>query len=210
MKIYIGSVGSLKHHEIMKTNGWGMMLSPAWRNPKDGFSWALDNGAYSAWINGKDFDSERFIITIDKIPEDNPPDFIILPDIVAAGKKSLLFSYEWIGRLPSEYSYYLAVQDGVIPADIIRNLAGIDGIFIGGTMAWKIRTGEIWVRFAHDQGISCHIGRVGTYKKLFWANRIRADSIDSSTFVQANRGRDGFQRILKAAHDAEKTMKLTL
>ena len=142
MKIYIGNVGSHKHHEFMRQNGWGMMHTPDWRNPVNGLCWALDNGAYSAWVNGREFDGEKFLATINKIPEDNPPDFIVLPDIIAGGKD--------LNNIP------------------------------------------------------CHIGGVGTFKRLFWAYRIGVNSIDSSTFVQANGGRDGFRRIIDAKEAATK------
>jgi hypothetical protein len=54
-----------------------------------------------------------------------------------------------------------------------------DGIFVGGTLGWKLRTGDAWVRFAHARGLPVHVGRVGTARRVGWARRIGADSIDS-------------------------------
>lgn len=207
MKIYIGNAGSKKHHELMRQHDWGMMHTPDWRNPINGIKfWALDNGAYSAWVNGREFDGEKFLAVINKIPAENPPDFIVLPDIVAAGKDSLLFSYQWKAMLPPEYRYYLAVQDGVVPDDL--DWLGYDGIFVGGTLKWKMRTGVEWVQSAHENEMPCHIGKVGTFRRLFWAYRIGVDSIDSSTFPCANGGRDGFKRIVYAKDAATKIGRL--
>ena len=37
-----------------------------------------------------------------------------------------------------------------------------------------------WVKVAHELGVKCHIGRVGTARRVRWAARIGADSIDSA------------------------------
>lgn len=64
--------------------------------------------------------------------------------------------------------------------DVRAAFDGFDGIFVGGTLPWKIRTGAQWVELGHELGVKCHIGRVGTAKRVRWAMRIGADSIDSS------------------------------
>jgi len=58
-------------------------------------------------------------------------------------------------------------------------LDGFAGVFVGGTLEWKLDTGAAWVQFAHKQGLPCHVGRVGTAKRVRWAIDIGADSIDS-------------------------------
>jgi len=112
--------------------------------------------------------------------DDRNPDFVVCPDKVA-DSESLEFSRSWAdicrGGLP-ETPCFLAVQDGMkITPD---TLEGFDGVFVGGTIPWKIRTGEKWTQLAHSVGLQCHIGRVGTAKRVKWAQRIGADSIDSS------------------------------
>ena len=124
------------------------------------------------------------------------PDFVVCPDRVAGGLDSLEFSRLWLERCESlrpGLRYYLAVQNGMTHDDVSTD--GFAGIFVGGDLPWKIATGESWVRFAHDRHLPCHIGRVGTAKRVYWARRIGADSIDSClplwsadnlrTFVQA-------------------------
>lgn len=59
MKIYLGNTGTLRHIELVKnTPHLGICyLANAWRYPKDGVDWFLDNGAYSCWVNSLPFNS---------------------------------------------------------------------------------------------------------------------------------------------------------
>lgn len=189
MKIYLGNVGKLKYIDICKNNGYGICyLANHWMYPKEGISWFLDNGAFHAWKNGKPFDEKAFLDTLNKLERCcSRPDFIVCPDIVAAGKKSLDFSLKWLERIPADYPVYLAVQDGMEPEDLEEVVSLFDGVFIGGSITWKWKTLDSWVQFAHENGIPCHVGRVGTIKRILQTRNAKADSIDSSTFVQTNR-----------------------
>jgi hypothetical protein len=71
--------------------------------------------------------------------------------------------------------------------DVAQELASFRGIFVGGTMDWKIRTARDWVELAHSHRILCHIGRIGPWHRILWAARIGADSIDSTTWVRQDR-----------------------
>ena len=51
-------------------------------------------------------------------------------------------------------------------------------------MEWKLKTAAKWVQFAHKNNLKCHIGRIGTIEKIKWAEKIKADSIDSSNFAR--------------------------
>ena len=41
-------------------------------------------------------------------------------------------------------------------------------------------------RFAHERGMECHVGRIGTVERMMVAERSVADIIDSTTWVQRN------------------------
>lgn len=141
--------------------------------------WFLDNAAFSAWKKGIPFDAKRFTSAM-RLAKDyeTPPDFVVVPDKVAEGVESLEFSRSWVELCrPLGAPCYLAVQDGMQIAE--DTISGFDGIFVGGTLEWKIQTGHEWVTLASSIGIPCHIGRVGTAKRIKWAKRIKADSIDS-------------------------------
>lgn len=199
MKIYIGNTGGRREIDIIKKNNYGRMVTATqWRSPEENMDWSFDNGAYSSWINKKPFNSKAFedsLIKIEKFKK--KPDFVVVPDIVAEGMKSLYFSLGWVHKIPSNHNIYLAVQDGINTDIVFKYLHWFDGIFVGGSLDWKLKTAKNWVDLAHSQNMKCHIGRVGTFRRIVWAKNIGADSIDSSTFVQARPG-TGFRRI-KAA-----------
>lgn len=149
--------------------------------------WFFDNGAFRDWRAGVPFDSEQFTKDILRISNDvafgryRPPDFIVVPDLVAAGMASLEESNSWLPDLRGRGMLYLAVQDGMDPGMIAGVLDDglYDGVFVGGTVDWKAETAATWVDLAHWMGLNCHIGRVGTWRKILWAFDIDADSIDS-------------------------------
>ena len=185
MDIYIVNTGSLKTHDFMRENSIKMMhLANSWRNPIDKIPYALDNGAYHCWNNGKPFDDNKFISALEKSDRTGKkPEFVVCPDIVAGGLDSLAFSLAWLEKMPRD-DYYLAVQDGMSISDVEPHIHKFKGLFVGGTLKWKLRTSSEWVKLAHNHNRKCHIGRVGTFRRLLWAKTIGADSVDSSNFVQ--------------------------
>jgi hypothetical protein len=162
--------------------GFGELLAPPALPPPYHLPFALDNGAFAAWQQGKPWDPSWLLETLGYLRATGfRPDFVVCPDIVTGGAGSLAFSLAWASRPElAGWPLYLAVQDGMAEADVVSLLAPFAGIFVGGSLDWKIRTGAAWVRLAHSQGLPCHIGRVGTEDRAAWARRIGADSIDSS------------------------------
>lgn len=150
--------------------------------------WFYDNGAFGDFTQHRPFDGLRF--TRDQRAIRNggikdrvfpAPDFIVLPDQVAGGVESLRVSRAWKHDPLVTYAapLYLAVQDGMSEADVAAELEGVAGLFVGGSLPWKLETGAAWVAFAHARGLQCHVGRVGTPDRVAWARAIGCDSIDS-------------------------------
>lgn len=158
--------------------------------------WFHDNGAYRDFTAGVPFNNGRWmrdmsrIKNLDCTPPTSAnwfamPEFVVIPDQVAAGAASLQTSAFWRGwaeGLPA----YLAVQNGMTEDDVAAHLeehADIElpyaGIFVGGDLPWKQATSPAWVAFAHARGMRCHVGRVGPAERVRWARDIGADSIDS-------------------------------
>jgi hypothetical protein len=160
--------------------------------------WAFDNGAFGDWRAGRSFDGAAFRAALLRLSHvGTPPDFIVLPDIVAGGAESLAFSASWIGSLQRfGVPLYLAVQDGMEPADLGDVLPCIGGVFVGGSLPWKLCEAGRWCAFAHANGLPCHIGRVGTGRRVIWARRIGADSIDSSLPLFSRENLNSFVRAL--------------
>jgi hypothetical protein len=120
------------------------------------------------------------------------PDFVVVPDIVAGGLASLEWSAFWRSTVPTEFAAYLAVQDGMTEADVAPELHRYHGIFVGGSLAWKLATGAAWAKLARRRGLRCHIGRVGTAERVQWARAIGATSIDSALPLRANEHLEAF------------------
>ena len=148
---------------------------------------AIDNGAYTAWKRGFPFMSEYFTKTLDQAYKKSVKlSWIVCPDIVAGGKKSLDFSMKWADSefLSTASNLYLPVQDGMSKTDIKEVISRFSGLFVGGTMDWK-EENAWWINeLAHENGIKCHIGRCGTLGGLIWAHELGVDSVDSSSFVR--------------------------
>ena len=188
MKIYT-STGTIKTIEECNLRGIGLMMVADWRDPDRWPYFAVDNGCYSAYSRGVEWDPKPFFRHLERcLDRGYKPDFIVLPDKVAS-KDSLEFSGKWHPVLTTKYPafpVYLPVQDGMELEDVERFYSThmIDGIFIGGSMAWKLETMKTWATWAHDRGLKCHVGRIGPVRCMIMAELAGADSIDSTTWVQ--------------------------
>lgn len=200
MLIYIGNTGGKEWIKFMIENGLGRMVTAIdWKNPIPDLRWSLDNGAFTSYMKNTPFDGDRFLKYLLIVPEEQPPDFVICPDIVGDGSRSYLFSIYWMDYIEEQdvdLPFYLAVQNGMTPETISPKIERFKGLFVGGTMDWKHDTSESWVEYAHEIGLPCHIGRIGTLKNLLWSKKIGADSVDSSTFAQSANFERQKQKIL--------------
>lgn len=179
MKAYIGQTRSASWIRTLSSYGFGECVSRGEFPPRR-LPWFLDNGAFGDWRALRPFAVDKYERDLSRLrASDLVPDFLVVPDLVAQGMESLRFSLSWLDRLPAIAPRYLVLQDGM-SEEIARELQAFDGLFVGGTLSWKLRTGADWVTFAHRHQLPCHIGRVGTFKRVRWARRIGADSIDSS------------------------------
>lgn len=186
--------------------GWGMMIAP--QNPKRSpIRYAVDNGAYYSWTRKQPFDEGKFLRMLDRVRKfDRPPDFGVCPDKVAAGVESLDFSMAWIGRLPNEWPWYLAVQDGMTTCGVLDVLNRFSGIFIGGTSEWKMRTLPLWAALARAERKLLHVGRVNSLARAFYAAKVcKADSFDGTNW---NRTWDNTQKPDRVAHDGQLPLNL--
>ena len=186
MKIFVAD-GNNRIRNICTQYGIGILSSPSYfRVPPQNLNYILDNGAFSAWKNNQPWNEELFYTIIHRlIIEEIIPYFVVIPDIVCGGLKSLEQSQIHMGRLPKHWKKYLPVQDGMTTGDI--DLENIDGIFVGGSVRWKWKTAREWCDFAHNHNVRCHIGRVGSIRDYIKADSCGADSVDGSGPSRNNR-----------------------
>lgn len=202
LRVYVGQTRSGDLIKELEGYGFGECVSrgelPPRRTP-----YFLDNGAFGDWKAGRVFDGEAFQADTEKVrrmESECRPDFIVCPDIVAGGLASLAFSLTWQPHLMPLAPLYLAVQDGMNQEDVLPHVERFAGLFVGGTLPWKIRSARHWVSFAHRHRLKAHIGRVGTERRVAWAIRIGADSIDSCLPLWSRENLESFLRGLAPRH----------
>jgi hypothetical protein len=206
MKIYTGIGGKCKDSKGCKLDNCSkpekcklakikeldlgiMISSSANRKPnKDlvGFNCALDNGAFACYKKGYPFMEKVFLDTLDASYKAGIKlDFIVTPDIVCGGKKSLDFSYKWAtGRLSTCPRLALVVQDGMETKDVdSHTMSMFSHIFMGGSVEWKWKNATKWKLHAASYGKRFHIGQCGKFDYLVKAKNMSADSVDSTSFV---------------------------
>jgi len=118
-------------------------------------------------------------------------DFVVMPDVVGEGQRSLIVSEQWIRKnsngMPKRL--LLAVQDGMTVDEVsafVRHWRV--GIFLGGTTEWKLKTLYYWGCVAHALNCYYHVGRVNTIERIRLCAEAGADSFDgtSATMYSVN------------------------
>jgi hypothetical protein len=143
----------------------------------EGFPYVIDNGAWTAFKQGRPFDPDPFLRLLDKMGAD--ADWVVVPDVVDGGLESLAMSVEWLPRLRG-LRLMIPVQDRMEDADLAPLLSPDVGIFIGGTDAWKEATAARWAQLARRHGARCHMGRVNSIRRIIVASAAGCDSFDGS------------------------------
>ena len=179
MIAYAARTGTRRNLDALRRAGWRLMVSAKGKHKHEGFRYALDNGAWHAFANQLPFDRAAFLAAYHKLGPG--ADFVVLPDIVAGGKRSLAYSLNWRRELGTPLCpQLLAVQDGM-DADEVALMVGPEfGLFVGGTTEWKLATLPIWAALARTRQAYLHVGRVNTVRRIALCAAAGADSFDGS------------------------------
>jgi hypothetical protein len=155
------------------------MLSPEGVLRTEGFAYCLDNGAWTAFVKERPWNSRAFVGALRRFGPD--ADFVVCPDIVLGGEESLRRSRLWLPHvLRHTVRVLIAVQNGMTP-DVIRPMLGARvGIFVGGDTEWKERTMFTWAQLARECGSYCHVGRVNTARRVKLCQMAGVHSFDGS------------------------------
>ena len=188
MIIYLSIGNGKKIKEFVKAHHLGWCISPSCMMNPGAQKYFLDNGAFLAAKKNEPFNETAFKVLVNKFKN---PDFIVLPDIaqikhVFDGDKrrklamaSLRRSISYFDLIPRPV--YLAVQDGMIQSDIIPYIDHVDGLFVGGSPGWKLKTAFDWTNLAHLHKKKCHVGRINQFESLAAMDYFGVDSVDGST-----------------------------
>lgn len=172
--------------EAMPSLRHGCTWTPAKMTPHDE-PYFIDNGAWSAHVSGEEWDFEAFLSLLDRV-EDMPrePDFVVLPDIVGDAEGTYRRSATFLRYVTKrDLSPYLAVQDGMDVEKAVRYALKLecDGIFIGGSSAWKHKVSGRFLAESHENGLKCHLARPGIENILDTIER-GFDSLDTTTIAR--------------------------
>ena len=180
MIAYASRTGTRRNLAALRGAGWRLLVSAAGQLRPEGFPYALDNGAWSAFTQGRPFDEPAFIRALVKLGA--AADWTVIPDVVAGGHASLDLSLRWMRRVLDESPRGLiAVQDGIGVEDVRGFLGDRVGIFVGGSTAWKLSTLAQWGQLGRETGAWCHVGRVNSAKRIAHCAGVGATSFDGTS-----------------------------
>lgn len=196
MICYASRTGTRRNLEALRRHGWRLIVSRAGEWRTEGFTRiAAENGAFADYQAGREFDEDAFEEFLDWLPI--TPDWIVLPDIVAGGHRSLALSMRYLNRCAALAPLVLlAVQDGIEPPDVAPLVGTGVGIFLGGSTEWKLERMWQWGEFCaqpgnyeyvgadgrrHTKLCHYHAARINTNKRMYQAIWCGANSIDGSS-----------------------------
>lgn len=195
MMAYASRTGTRRNLKALREAGWRLIVSARGVLRNEGFPYALDNGAWTAfqeWLAGRRAKNFLDLAAFEKAVRLMGPDadWIALPDIVMGGEKSLKLSLKWLKKLRRRKAlwgqrFMLVVQNGMEAGWMLECIKAVIGprvgIFVGGDTEWKIETMSLWANLAHAAGAICHVGRVNTAIRIRHCELAGADSFDGTS-----------------------------
>lgn len=176
---YASRTGTKRNLAALQGADWRLLVSAKGALRTEGMRYALDNGAWSAFVQQEPFDEDAFLVAVDRLGEG--ADWIVLPDIVAGGFVSLDYSLRWKERLRGMPTKLLfAVQNGMQIDDVASLLSPAVGIFMGGTTEWKEATAQARGSLARRRNCHLHVGRVNSARRIRICAAAGANSFDGS------------------------------
>nr|WP_315384166.1 hypothetical protein [uncultured Sphingomonas sp.] len=188
---YASRTGTRRNLAALRAAGWHLIVSARGVLRSEGFPYALDNGAWTAfreWQDGAkscpDPDLRAFRLALSKVGRN--ANFIVVPDVVMGGARSWALSRYWLRRLRRDArlrnaKLLIAVQNGFDPWTVAKYLSPRVGVFVGGDTEWKLATMASWAQLAHARGAICHVGRVNTARRIRACEAAGVDSFDGSS-----------------------------
>lgn len=175
MIMYASRTGTKKNLAALAAHGWRLLISATGAHRTEGFGYAIDNGAWTAFQQKEPFNEKLFGRVVDSLGAD--ADFVVVPDVVTNAEATRKSADLWIPKLTG-LRLYLAVQDGMNPDDLDR--FDVAGVFVGGSTEWKLATIPMWRKACFARGMLLHVARVNSPKRIQICTRNMVTSIDGS------------------------------
>lgn len=161
----------------------GHLYSPGGqRGPFEHLPYALDNGAYSAYLRQAAWDAQVFRQLLKWAADSEiQPMWVACPDVVADTQRTLAQWDSWAQEIRAHgFKAALVVQDGMTDQDIAATEA--DALFIGGSTDWK------WSNLYRlcELHPTVHVGRVNGYRGLVKCRDAGASSVDGTGWFRGD------------------------
>lgn len=175
---YYATASGPRVREAMRSGQLGQIVTPASGNRiVPGVPWCADNAAYAGrypgdaaylgWLSARTARMDRCA-------------FATAPDIVGAAAATFARSAPMLERIRAlGYPAALVAQDGLeylpVPWDTF------DVLFLGGTTEWKLGPAAAHLTAeARHRGLTVHMGRVNSLKRLRYAASLGCHSVDGT------------------------------
>lgn len=164
--------------------------------PRFEYPWALDNGVFGAWAEGKEWQPDPLYRFLEKYSWTRPQ-WVVVPDWVADREETLR---RWDEHAPALQAFGVplafVVQDGMTVDDVPPEAAVV---FVGGLDAFKWRTLRVWC----ENFPRVHVGRVNTYETLWQAHEAGAESCDGTGWFRDAARRDKLPSLVRYLEESE-------
>lgn len=174
---YASRTGTKRNLDALRRAGWRLLVSARGVLRHEGFPYALDNGAWTAFQRKEPFDFEAFEKAVALLGAG--ADWIVAPDVVMDWRATLDLAQVWLPRIP--HPTLIAVQNGMVASDVRPWLGPRCGLAIGGDSTWKEQTAREWGELARERGCHLHMLRVNTARRISICHEAGVHSIDGTS-----------------------------
>tara|TARA_Y100000310_G_scaffold248082_1_gene253895 strand:+ start:3705 stop:4277 length:573 start_codon:yes stop_codon:yes gene_type:complete len=153
----------------------------------------IDNGAYSAFKNGSEWDEARFLGGCEYFLKRHvSPLWVVVPDVVGDPVATLKLWECWSPYISEHFGWPLAfaVQDGMSVFDV-PELA--DVVFVGGSTEWK--WGNVYKFSSAFPRV--HVGRVNSLANLWFCHDAGVESVDGTGWTRTERQKSQLEHYLR-------------
>lgn len=158
----------------------GVLFSPERTRHYPEVPFAIDNGAYGAWLKGQDFNEKKFIEVCHKFSRFNPL-FVVCPDKVNDRAATIGLWNKWKPFLSDlNLSAAFVFTNGMTIRDIPSDA---DYVFIGGDnrfKEWAIANRSAIIK-------PVHVGRVNYHSRLWKCHNHGISSCDGTGWFRGDR-----------------------
>ncbi len=169
--------------------------------------YALDNGAFPAWTNGRAWEPQPWLDLLGWARQSGQrPLWVLVPDVVGDRAATIAAWHRW-APVAAAYGWPLAfaAQDGMSFDDVPADAAVV---FLGGSTEWKWASVSAWcARFPR-----VHVGRVNTYRWLRVCEDAGAESVDGTGWFRGRNAQvEGLKQWLReASGESARTIQTSL